>query len=859
MVDKKHATGSRSFPGFDTAPQMSDEAYSGDKPNPSLPHFIAQHSVKFDADSDTYNIGGFSEPITTTKATAIYNMHTYWSKKPHDAIQRYMRHFTTPGDVVLDPFCGSGGTVLAALIQGCSGIAVDRSPAATFLTRNHCYPSGSLSDAFEQVASAVKKEIDWLYATKCERCGGTATTTATICSQVFQCPRCLQKVPLYDCVSVEAKTAKGKPKRANACPHCYSTGQTELIKSQSEKFGSIPVKVKYKCLNGCKPNRGERTHNDGDAERRKAFLEFDLGKLAEIEGKDIPHPYPKGYEMTSFSRYQRDALFYYDVTEVADLYTKRNLWAMSAIVDAISNLDDSVSRDAMMFVVTSMCLFVTRMHQDNSGTGGNITKGTYYLPQNFKDMQVWDSFKRKFKSVERGFEQLRGLVPENPQAVISTQSACNLSAISDNSIDYIFTDPPYAEKVQYGELNYVWEAWLDVESDWHEEEIIVNEVRGISEADWANSIKQSMAECFRVLKPGRWLSLCYHDTSEGSWHLIQDIMTEVGFLIDKTDAAVFIDTGQKSYNQLRADKTTKRDLVLNFRKPKPGDSVVTHLYIPSDVDAETFHDLGRQFIRDFLTTHPGSTKDRVYDELVNRMVRRGEMEAHDFEELLRSVAEEVSEPIKRNLIEDGEADLLGSHVTSRWYLKETADQIDRAEQDKEDSAAARLEKFMVHYQESHPEKDGIHYSDVFEQVIVIPVEDRPRRLCEHWLPEYFFKTTQGTWRPPEDEVERQQKAAMREAGTLRRMKRFANALIEGVPVREQDRPDGVLTLLEWIRQCRRAGLYEQGRALYEKGGLDLTKLDDEEQIEVEDDYRICVKRGSEDKPKKRSKGRKKKN
>lgn len=90
------------------------------------------------------------------------------------------------------------------------------------------------------------------------------------------------------------------------------------------------------------------------------------------------------------------------------------------------------------------------------------------------------------------------------------------------------------------------------------------------------------------------------------------------------------------------------------------------------------------------------------------------------------------------------------------------------------------------------------------------------------------------------------------------MKRFANALIEGVPVREQDCPDGVLTLVEWIRQCRRAGLYEQGRAMYEKGGLDLSKLDDEEQIEVEDDYRICVKRGSEDKPKKATKGRKKK-
>ena len=46
--------------------------------------------------------GMVDQPITTTKATAIYNMHTYWSKKPHDAIQQYIRHYTQPGDLVLD-------------------------------------------------------------------------------------------------------------------------------------------------------------------------------------------------------------------------------------------------------------------------------------------------------------------------------------------------------------------------------------------------------------------------------------------------------------------------------------------------------------------------------------------------------------------------------------------------------------------------------------------------------------------------------------------------------------------------------------------------------------------------------------
>jgi hypothetical protein len=364
---------------------------------------------------------------------------------------------------------------------------------------------------------------------------------------------------------------------------------------------------------------------------------------------------------------------------------------------------------------------------------------------------------------------------------------------------------------------------------------------------------QAMGECFRVLKPGHWLSLCYHDTSEGTWALLQDIMAEVGFVADKSDTAVFIDTGQKSFNQLTADKVTKRDLVLNFYKPKPSDLRVT-TYFPDSEDAQTFSELGAQVIRDFLTSHPGATKDRVYDVVVSCMVRKGQMEAHDFEALLRSVAEEVREPLKKNLFDNKEADLFGSHVVSRWYLQETADHVDQAEQAKEDAVADRLEKFIGAYLQKQPEEEGVHYSDLFEQYL--PVRDKPRRLLADWLPEYFIKTPSGTWRLPNAD-EQKLLAALRAAGTLRRIKRFANALTEGVPVRDKDRPGSDRDLLDWLRQCRRAGLYDQGRVIYDKGGLNSANLTDEEQIEAEDDYRICVRRGSteETKPKRTRKRR----
>ncbi len=88
--------------------QMPVGYYSGDQPNPNLRAFVEAHIAErpYDPEHDDYNVPAFNKPIETTKATAIYNMHTYWSKKPHDAIRRYIEHYTQPGDLVHCLFTG---------------------------------------------------------------------------------------------------------------------------------------------------------------------------------------------------------------------------------------------------------------------------------------------------------------------------------------------------------------------------------------------------------------------------------------------------------------------------------------------------------------------------------------------------------------------------------------------------------------------------------------------------------------------------------------------------------------------------------------------------------------------------------
>ncbi len=803
--------------------------YSGDQPNPNLRAFVEAHLAErpYDPEHDDYDVPAFNKPIETTKATAIYNLHTYWSKKPHDAIRQYIEHYTRPGDLVFDPLCGSGGTALAALMTGRKAVAIDRSPAATFITKNYCTPADvtALRQAFEELKQRVKPEIDWLYETRCDRCDGPATTSYTVYSQIFQCPRCLEKVPLFDCVTIKGETEAGQAKNVKVCPYCYERGFEEVILSRGKKFGAVPVLVGYVCQGKCEPSHSKRQRKDPDTKKREYFERFDLGKIREIENKPIPYWYPTQRMMNAPEEQVRWGVKWRAGTSnfrtVDELFTKRNLWALASIRSNIMFLYGEISHP-FLFAFSAILLGMSTMNQYRPDVSfpTSVMKGTYYVPQITEETVPWQHFINKCKKIFKTYAALSTDLQEH-KICISTEDIVKPSSIPTASIDYIFTDPPYADKVQYGELNFVWEAWLGLDTHWHDDEIIVNEVRGKSEADWTAMMKQAMAECYRVLKPGRWLSLCYHDTSAGTWALVQDIMAEVGFVTDASETALFIDTDQKSYNQLTADKVTKRDLVINFRKPKLGE--IAALTISGDEDETTFTEKVHAIISDYLLAHPGTTKDRVYDEVVSRMVRSGQMEAHNFDALLRQVAEPASDD------------------QARWFLQHDDEtKIDAAESAKEEKAAQIIGNFLAQWLRKHPEQEGVHYSDIFEHYLYA-VKDKPRRPLKDWLQDYFYATSSGTYRLPDTEEEKAAKAQDRQAGTNRHIKRYLAYIQQGLTIPASERPSNG-TLVEWIRHCRRSSTYEQGRLLFEKGGLDLNQLSEEQQVEVGEDYQICLRR-----------------
>src|SRR5690606_350430 len=175
-------------------------------PNPFIDDFIKHHGKPYDPASDNYQREPFAADVSEGKNDPIYNAHSYHTKVPHKAIMRYILHYTDPGDVVFDGFCGTGMTGVAAQLCGDRkaveslgyrvddqgiiyreerdengnivwkpfsklgarrAILNDLSPAATFIAYNYNTPVDV--EAFEREAKRILKEVEdecgWMYAT----------------------------------------------------------------------------------------------------------------------------------------------------------------------------------------------------------------------------------------------------------------------------------------------------------------------------------------------------------------------------------------------------------------------------------------------------------------------------------------------------------------------------------------------------------------------------------------------------------------------------------------------------------------------------------------------------------------------
>ncbi len=522
-----------------------------------LAEFIQLFGKPYNPVTDNYRRPSFAMPVKAGKATAIYNAHSYHTKVPPQGIEPYIAHYTDSGDLVLDPFCGSGMTGVAALMQGRYVILNDLSPAAAHIAYNYCTPVDvqALKKEFERIKLAVKEEFDWLYETKCDRCGGPAIIQYTVWSDVFECDRCSAKLVLWD-LAINQET--GKVQETFTCPECGK----EQTKAGLRWLRSLPVMTIYDCL-FCKHHRSEHQTTEAEKER-----------IVEVDKTEIKYWYP----LTPFDQSWEMWRAVHGAQEISDIskfYTCRNLRALARLWDEINKVSDERLCKALKFVFTGSALLrTTKMARVGKGPQGGFVpsrnlSGTLYIASISVEKNVWDVFSNKAEMIfEVLFDTSKAPLAN---AFVLTGSATELKGVSEQTVDYIFTDPPFGSNIFYADCNLIWESWLGKFTDQLYEAVVhVKHKNKNTITDYARLMIDAFSEMYRVLKPGRWASVVFHNSDDRIWQTILDAVETAGFELAEINS---FDKEQLSFKGIRGakglEKVTNKDIVLNLRKPGP--------------------------------------------------------------------------------------------------------------------------------------------------------------------------------------------------------------------------------------------------------------------------------------------------
>lgn len=510
----------------------------------------------------------FSEDISAGKNTYVYDAHTYHTKVPPQGIALLINYYTNPGEVVLDPFCGSGMTGVAALEQNRQVVLSDLSPAATFIAENLCTP---IDDT--EFLTAVDKIIDEsqhlqqkLYSTKCRDCGKQTRLLYTVWSYGLICNKCSHEFVLWDVARDERECVKeSKILKEFNCPHCGDL----IAKRSLKRTKRYPVQVGYKCC------------GKGNREQTATPSQDDLKVIERVEENGLPKDlwYPTDKFPLGINTRQPIAA---GINTVDKAYTPRALWAMAHIWKQASNYSDASIRKKLLFTFTSLYQRVTVFSEFRFwGGSGNIAN--YNVPQIMNEQNVFAAFRRKAATISWYFRD----APRSRRRLhISTHSACNLKHIADESVDFVFTDPPFGSNINYSEMNFLWESWLGQHTD-NTEEAIVSKAQNKTVDDYRVLLCRAFLEANRVLRADGWMCVVFHNSSEKVWGALQKAITDSGF---EVRAAQTFDKQHGTFKMFVSDNAVGYDLVLHCRKRPITTNVIAQLGTAS-------LDSVRQFVR----------------------------------------------------------------------------------------------------------------------------------------------------------------------------------------------------------------------------------------------------------------------
>lgn len=581
---------------------LSDAPYYTACPNPFIEDFIKEYGTPYDEETDEYHREPFAFDVSEGKRDAIYNAHTYHTKVPYKAIMRYILHYTNPGDVVLDGFRGTGMTGVAAnrcedpedafkqvlkkeLPNAVYGrrhpILADISPIATFIARNYnsIVDLEQFSLAAEKILDNTLKECEWMYKTNLQDDAMSFSEETqgdinyVVWSDVLICPHCGEELVFYE---VAADSDSGKVSDIFTCTNCKVDLKKKDCAKAFDLYFDGALKVSSKVVKQvpvliCYQSRKQKYFKKPDPN--------DLAIIKKIEELSIPYSHPVERMREGRESRRNDKI---GLTHVHHYFYKRTLYVLSKMFDEIKKSD---YKDLLKIMFTSQIINISKMNRYRPQVSFpyNPLSGTLYVSSMINEANPFIAYAGKVKK----FSDALAFNKSNTFS-ISNGSTTEL-LIPSNSCDYIFTDPPFGDNLNYSELSFLWEAWLGIITN-NQCEAIVNTSMDKDIYEYQKLMTSCFAEYHRVLKPNRWITVEFHNSKNSIWNIIQESLQKSGFIVADVRT---LDKQGSSFKQTNNCNAVKQDLVISAYKPK---NSFTRKFLSNAGSEETAWDFARQHL-----------------------------------------------------------------------------------------------------------------------------------------------------------------------------------------------------------------------------------------------------------------------
>lgn len=648
---------------------MSDPPYYTACPNPFLEDFVHHYGKPYDP-SVKYSREPQTIDVSVGKTDPLYRAHSYHTKVPHLAIVPSILHYTDPGDIVLDGFAGSGMTGVAAQWCGTAPstyrhalatewqkqgkvvpkwgarrvILNDLSPAATFIAANYNLPFDveAFARSGKQLLEEVEKEIGWMYETLHTDGKAKGRIEYTVWSEVFTCPDCAGDVVFLD-EALDEETKRVKD--VFGCPHCAA----DLTKGKLERVLEVRLDpVSKESWKRIKLAPALISYKVGRNRFQKKPDSHDLEVLSRIETMAIPPGVPN-IRFPIESMYHGSRIAPKGFTRTQHFFVARALQAVGLLWTKANACGDARLKSMLLYWIEQSLWSMSVMNKyepiqfgradGNASQVGRFMKGVYYVSSLHTECSPWYVNEGKLARLSKAFDTFRS----STQSIAVNTGTSAALAIPPNSVDYIFTDPPFGENIFYADMNFLVESWHRVTTD-AKPEAIIDKFKNKALPEYQQLMQRCFAEYYRVLKPGRWMTVVFSNSKAAVWNAIQVALQQAGFVVAEVTA---LDKVQGSYRQVTSTTAVKQDLVISAYKPNGGledrfnragatvetawDFVQTHLNQLPSVKVTSGYP---QELLNIVERDPR----RIYDRMASWFIRHGAMVPISTPEFLAELA-----------------------------------------------------------------------------------------------------------------------------------------------------------------------------------------------------------------------------